>query len=244
MATGPTVTGDVAIGRRNTFAPGVVIYGPAVIGDDNFFGAYSVIGGRCRQAHRRSVARHGTGAVHIGNGNYFGEHSVVHGPIGNVTVVRDNSSVGAGTVLAHDTHTGSHVTLSVNCVVGGHSVLLDWSGLGIGSTLHPRTVMGQWSYAGMAAVVTRTVRPGHLVIGNPARPLRPNYEAFVRSGLDAMSLTQLREFLETGEIPEGPVLVSRAVAEFETAVAQTVRNRVLRSWADVESERSRAVAGD
>ncbi|MFJ2514915.1 hypothetical protein ACIPEL_16510 [Streptomyces griseoviridis] len=244
MAAGPSVIGDVAIGRRNTFEHGVVICGPASIGDDNFFGAYSVIGGRCRQAHRRDIAPQRTGTVRIGDGNYFGEHSVVHGPVGDATEVHDHSSVGAGSLLAHDTRIGSHVTVSVNCTVGGHGVLLDWSGLGIGCTLHPRTVMGHWSYAGMAAVVTRTVRPGHLVIGSPARLLRPNYEAFVRSGLDAASLAQLRAFLDTGEVPDGPSPVSRAVTEFEAAVARTIRNRVLRSWSDVDSERSRVIAHD
>ncbi|BCL30503.1 hypothetical protein ACFFS2_37890 [Streptomyces aurantiacus] len=249
MAKGPTTIGDVTMGRRNTFGPGVVISGPAVIGDDNFFGAYAVIGGRCRQAHQQGAAarrKTGTvgmvgmvGTVGIGSGNYFGEHSVMHAPVGRATVLGDNSSVGAGSLLAHDSCVGSHVTLSVNCTVGGHSVMLDWSGLGIGSSLHPRTVMGHWSFAGMAAVVTRTVGIGHLVVGNPAEFLRLNFEAFVRSGLDSAALAQLREFLDGGNPPPGSNPVSRAVAEFEAATSRTVRNRVLRSWSDIEPARSR-----
>ncbi|WP_416979416.1 hypothetical protein [Streptomyces sp. T028] len=244
MAEEPTIIGDVAMGRRNTFEHGVVISGPAVIGDDNFFGAYSVIGGQCRQTHRQGAGLRRTGVVGIGSGNYFGEHSVMHAPVGRATTLGDDSSIGANSLLAHDSCIGSHVTLSVNCVVGGHSVMLDWSGLGIGALLHPRTVMGHWSFAGMAAVVTRTVGTGQLVVGNPARFLRPNYEAFVRSGLDSTSLSELREFLDTGKAPPGPSPVARAVAEFEAARARTVRNRVLRSWSDVELERSREMTHD
>ncbi|GGM91978.1 hypothetical protein [Streptomyces fuscichromogenes] len=244
MAKGPTIIGDIEMGRRNTFEQGVVISGPAVIGDDNFFGAYSVIGGRCRQAHRQGTAWQRKGMVRIGSGNYFGEHTVMHAPVGRATVIGDNSSVGAGSLLAHDSRVGSQVTLSVHCSVGGHSVLLDWSGLGIGSSLHPRTVMGHWSFAGMAAAVTRTVGIGQLVVGTPASFLRLNYEAFVRSGLDSTALTQLREFLETGRIPEDPSPVSAAVSEFEAAQSHTVRNRVLRSWSDVEMERSRMMVHD
>ncbi|MDQ0940739.1 hypothetical protein [Streptomyces sp. V1I1] len=244
MVTEPVIIGDVTMGRRNTFEHGVVISGPAVIGDDNFFGAYSVIGGRCRQAHRQGTAWRRTGVVSIGSGNYFGEHSVMHAPVGDATVIGDNSSVGAGSLLAHDSRIGSHVTLSVNCAVGGHGVMLDWSGLGIGSSLHPRTVMGHWSFAGMAAAVTRTVGIGQLVVGNPARFLRLNYEAFVRSGLDRTALAQLREFFDAGQLPTGSDPASRAVAEFEAATARTIRNRVLRNWSDVELERSREVTHD
>ncbi|MFS8197286.1 hypothetical protein ACLVWQ_01235 [Streptomyces sp. CWNU-52B] len=242
MAKWPKTSGEVTLGRRNTFEHGVVILGPAVIGDDNFFGAYTVIGGRCRQAHRQGVAAgRRPGTVRIGSGNYFGEHTVMHAPVGRATVLGDHSSVGAGSLLAHDSHVGSHVTLSVNCSVGGHGVMLDWSGLGIGCSLHPRTVMGHWSFAGMAAAVTRTVGIGHLVVGNPAGFLRPNFEAFVRSGLDGAALAQLREFLDTGRTPPGSNPVSRAVAEFEAATARTIRNRVLRTWSDVEPARSREV---
>ncbi|WP_432191216.1 hypothetical protein [Streptomyces sp. bgisy027] len=240
MVKEPTTIGDVTMGRGNTFQHGVVIHGPAVIGDDNFFGAYSVIGGRCRQAHRQRATRRRTGMVSIGSGNYFGEHSVMHAPVDRNTALGDNSSVGAGSLLAHDSWIGSHVTLSVHCTVGGHSIMLDWSGLGIGSSLHPRTVMGHWSFAGMAAVVTRTVGIGHLVVGNPAGFLRLNYEAFVRSGLDSAALAQLREFLDAGKMPTGSNPVSRAVAEFQAATSRTVRNPVLRSWSDVERSREGA----
>ncbi|MER6128048.1 hypothetical protein ABT173_36840 [Streptomyces sp. NPDC001795] len=239
----PLIVGDVAMGRRNTFGSGVVIVGPAVIGDDNFFGAYSVIGGPCRQAHRLGATWRRNGLVRIGSGNYFGEHSVMHAPVQDITALGDNSSVGAGSLLAHDSRVGSHVTLSVNCTVGGHGVMLDWSGLGIGSSLHPRTVMGHWSFAGMAAAVTRTVGIGELVVGNPARFLRLNYEAFVRCGLDRAGLAQLRRYFDTGHA-SGSALVSRVVAEFESATSRTIRNRVLRSWSDVDLEISREVARD
>lgn len=235
---GPTIIGDVTIGRRNTFGHGVVVYGPATIGDDNFFGAYAVVGGSCRQAHRMGARQRGSGEVRIGSGNYFGEHAVMHAPVEEFTVLGDMSSVGAGSLLAHDSRVGSQVTLSVNCVVGGHGVMLDWSGMGIGSSLHPRTVMGHWSFAGMAAAVTRTVGIGELVVGNPARFLRLNYEAFARCGLDHTGIAQLRRFLDTGHAP-GSELVSRVIAEFESATVRTTRNRVLRSWSDLGLEVSR-----
>lgn len=234
---GPTIIGDVEVGHGNVFEPGVVIYGPTTIGDDNFFGAYTVIGGACRERYRLGSAGHRRGEVRIGSGNYFGEHSIMHAPVGRATVLGDMCSVGAGAGLAHDSRIGSNVTISLNCTVGGHSVLLDWSGLGIGCTVHPRTVMGQWSYAGMAAVVTRTVGIGELVAGNPARLLRLNYAGFARSGLASGTMAELRRFFETGQASHSE-FIARVVADFESAVRRTVRKKVSRSWSDLTSEMS------
>ncbi len=230
----PQVVGEVTLGHRNAFETGVVIYGPASIGDENFFGAYAAIGGISRQSYRLSRER-GLGRVEIGSGNYFGERVVIHRPVGECTDVGDFNSIGAGTHIAHDSRIGSHVTVSVNCALGGYSVMLAWSGLGIGCVVHPRTVMGHWSFAGMAAAVTRNVGIGELVVGNPACFLRYNFEAFARSGLSARDVIHLREFLEDG-IPPSSDFLHRAVSEYRSMEAGAVRNRVLRSWADLLSE--------
>lgn len=232
----PEIIGDVRIGSHNTFCPGVVILGPAVIGDGNYFGTNTVVGGLSRLGHRSR--RRDAGEVRIGSGNYFGDHAVVHAPVGTLTEVGDLSSVGAGSIVAHDARIGSRVTLSVRCSVGGHCVLLDGSGLGIGCSVRPRTVMGHWSFAGTASAVVEDVGIGELVAGNPARLLRWNFEGLTRFGLDREEIADVRGFLESGSIPaEGPV--PRAAEEFRAAVRSTNRKPALRSWPELEAELSR-----
>ncbi|SDF16779.1 acyltransferase [Limimaricola pyoseonensis] len=65
-------------------------------------------------------------------------------------------------VLTHDRTRGLylHTRIGANCFIGGRALLL------------PGVEIGAGSVVGAGAVVTRSVPPGSLVAGNPARVLR------------------------------------------------------------------------
>lgn len=120
---------------------------------------------------------------------------------GNV-VVMDDVQVGEGAVLcpfvtltsnirigrhfhaniysyvAHDCVIGDFVTFAPSVKCNGNVHVEDYAYIGTGAVIRQGTpdaplVIGRGAVVGMGAVVIKSVPPGAVVVGNPARPLRP-----------------------------------------------------------------------
>lgn len=70
---------------------------------------------------------------------------------------------------------GDFVTLAPGVKINGHVVIEDHAYIGTGAIIKDGTdkpiVIGRGAVVGMGAVVTKSVEPGAVVVGNPARPL-------------------------------------------------------------------------
>lgn len=227
----PERIGSVDLGEDNVFESGVVLIGPMTVGNENYFGHNSIVGGASRLTRRSG--RTGAG-VSIGSRNYLGDFSTVHTGLESATRMGSGCSIGAHAHVAHDVVLGDEVTISVGAVVGGHCSALSWSGLGIGAHIHPRTVVGPWSFVGMSSAVLTNVPPAMVIAGNPARLLRINFEALHRSGLSELELTDIRNYLDAGS-PASTRRIREAIDNYDAASRMTCRNRVRRSWSDVEA---------
>ena len=78
--------------------------------------------------------------------------------------------------IAHDCVIGDFVTFAPNVCCNGNVVIEDHAYIGTGAILKQGTtdkplVIGAGAVVGMGAVVTKSVAPGEVVVGNPARPL-------------------------------------------------------------------------
>lgn len=79
--------------------------------------------------------------------------------------------------VAHDCVIGDYVTFAPNVMCNGNVVVEDFAYIGTaavikqGSAGHP-LVIGRGAVVGMGAVVTKSVGPGEVVVGNPARILK------------------------------------------------------------------------
>ena len=69
-----------------------------------------------------------------------------------------------------------------NAVVIGHDV---W--IGHGATIAAGVTVGNGAVVGAGAVVTRNVAPYTIVVGVPARPLRPRFPEGVGARMDALA---------------------------------------------------------
>jgi sugar O-acyltransferase (sialic acid O-acetyltransferase NeuD family) len=88
--------------------------------------------------------------------------------------VGPDSNIGAHSILntyasvGHDGTTGEFVVLSPYAVINGNASLSDGVFMGTHATVVPGKTIGAWSKIGAGAVVTRTLEPGSLALGNPA----------------------------------------------------------------------------
>ncbi len=132
--------------------------------------------------HIRSGARIGRECIvgektYLGPGVVLGDrvklNAMVYLPTG--VVVNDGVMIGAGTIFTNDLYPrATDVALRALRDSGPgdktlRTVVEEGASLGAGCTVGCGITVGRWALVGMGSVVTRSVPPFHLVVGNPAR---------------------------------------------------------------------------
>lgn len=100
----------------------------------------------------------GTGVVIQGNAAIS-----THAELGNFVKINSNANV------MHESILGDYVTVAPNAVILGRVNIGDSCYIGANSTILPNLVIGDNCTIGAGAVVTKDVKSGITVIGNPAR---------------------------------------------------------------------------
>jgi carbonic anhydrase/acetyltransferase-like protein (isoleucine patch superfamily) len=125
---------------------------------------------------------HVIGDVQIGAESSVWFHSVLRGDVHPIRVgarsnIQDNSTIHV-TRHRHATLIGDDVTVGHNVVLHGCTIG-DRCLIGIGAIVLDRCVIGDECLIGAGALLTpgTTVEPGHLILGSPARVIRPITEA-------------------------------------------------------------------
>ncbi|WP_240464715.1 acetyltransferase [Modicisalibacter sp. 'Wilcox'] len=100
---------------------------------------------------------------------------------GHYTHVTSNTKIGKQfqcnvySHISHDVTIGDYVTFAPGVRCNGHVVIEDHVYIGAGAIIKDGTnnpiTIGKGAIVGMGAVVTKSVQPGEIVVGNPAKPL-------------------------------------------------------------------------
>jgi sugar O-acyltransferase (sialic acid O-acetyltransferase NeuD family) len=107
----------------------------------------------------------------IGPGAYLGPLSLVHS---DATVGR-GCVVNSGALVEHDGRLDEFVHLSPKVALGGAVHIGEGVHIGLGAVVLPGLSIGAWTIVGAGAVLLRSLPPGVVAVGVPARclPRRP-----------------------------------------------------------------------
>lgn len=160
---GARIGAQCVIHRGSWIQAGAVIRDQATIGVPGI-NAYRGLDGRVRNFP------HFASAI-IGPETEIGAGSVV------VRGLLSSTLIGAGCVLGnlcnvgHGVELGDQVWMSVGTLVGGHTRIHTGATLGMGVAVKDNITIGERVQIGMGSVVTKSVKAGASVFGNPARPV-------------------------------------------------------------------------
>ncbi len=150
-----------AVIKNSTIGDNVIINEKAVVGANGFTMADDEAGNKIRI--------YSLGRVVIGNNVEIGVHDNVSRGSGGDTIIEDFVKIDALIHIGHDVHLHKNVEITAGAVVGGFVDAKEGSYIGINAVLRNRITLGEKSFVGMGATVTKSVEPGITVVGNPAK---------------------------------------------------------------------------
>lgn len=149
---------DVSIGANCKIDPHVWISGQTTLGENNFVGFGSHIGGNPQDVSFDQSIRSG---VKIGESNTIREHVTIHRSTseGGMTKVGDSNMLMINSHLAHDVHLGSHNNLANSVLIAGHIHIGSYCFLGGGAGFHQFIKIGDYAICQGNAAITKDIPP-------------------------------------------------------------------------------------
>jgi len=180
---------DVILGDNNYIGPFCYITGKTIIGNNNRFESHVSIG--TPPEHRDYISL--SGITIIGNNNIFREFTTVNSSSLTETKLCDNILMLRNSHVGHDSYIESNVTLSCNCLIGGHSHIMEGVNFALGSICHQNSIIGAYSMIGMGGVVTKKtkIEPGNIYVGNPVKFFKKNTIGLDRNSIGEYDLNLL-----------------------------------------------------
>lgn len=184
------IESSVKLGKNNFIGAYVIIKGNTEIGDNNHFESHISIGAKAQ--HRLIDKSMG---VKIGSNNVFREFVTVHSGIETVTKIGDNCYFMNYSHIPHDAILGNYITIANSVQMGGHTIIDDYCNIGLNSTIHQFSHLGEGSMLGMGCIVpkNKSIEPYTIYVGNPCHKLKDNEYLIKKNNIDTFDLMELRK---------------------------------------------------
>jgi UDP-N-acetylglucosamine acyltransferase len=197
---------DVVLGIGNIIGPGAVLLGPLELGDNNWIGPSAIIGSPAQIRGGEHVAPwnevSNSLGIRIGSSNVIREFTTIQQPSRNQTVIGDDCFFMTQSHVPHDAQIGSRVTLANSVHLAGHCILFDDVSIGLSTSVHQYTVVGQGAMIGMGSAVKGHIPPYSLAFGIPSRVRGANKVGMSRTMYSDDDIAIVDSFLTSGVDPE------------------------------------------
>jgi len=155
----------------NNIHPTAIIGDNVILGDNNYIGAYCIIGDI---AEHKAFWDKPKGKVIIGNNNIITGLVTIDAGTEKVTYIGDNCFIMKHAHIGHDCTINSNVTISCGAKIGGHSVIGEKSNIGLNAVLHQFSKVKVGCMIGASAFFKGESEPYTKYAGVPAKSLGQN----------------------------------------------------------------------
>ena len=155
----------------NFIHPTAIIGDNVILGDNNYIGAYCIIGDL---AEHKKYWLQPKGKVIIGNGNMITGLVTIDAGTEDITTIGDNCFIMKHAHIGHDCQIKDNVTISCGAKIGGHSIIKEYSNIGLNAVLHQFTIIEQGCMIGASAFIKGLTEEFSKYAGVPARKIGTN----------------------------------------------------------------------
>ncbi len=183
---------DVEIGKGTVIGPHVVVKGPCKIGEDNRILQFSSVG---EDPQDKKFAGEPT-LLEIGDRNLIRESCTINRGTtqgGGTTKIGSDNWIMAYVHIAHDCILGNHTILANGTTFAGHVTVEDYVILGGFTMVHQFSVLGKHCFTSINSVVLKDIPPYVMVSGQPAVPHGLNTEGLKRHAFTAEKIKEIKQ---------------------------------------------------
>ena len=173
----------------NFIHPTAIIGDNVILGDNNYIGAYCIIGDPAEHKkywqYEEQIKDYGTlkiiqkgqikrGQVIIGDNNVITGLVTIDAGTEDITTIGDNCFIMKHAHIGHDVIVYDNVTISCGAKIGGHSIIGHNSNIGLNAVLHQFSTIQPGCMIGASAFFKGKSEPYTKYAGVPAKYLSPN----------------------------------------------------------------------
>ena len=155
----------------NFIHPTAIIGDNVILGDNNYIGAYCIIGD---PAEHKKYWGQEKGKVIIGNNNIVTGLVTIDAGTEVPTIIEDGCFIMKHAHIGHDCRIMNNVTISCGAKIGGHSIIGEGSNIGLNAVLHQFSVIKKGCMIGASAFFKGESEVQMKYAGVPARKLGSN----------------------------------------------------------------------
>lgn len=152
---------DTKIGNNVFIGPYTVIADKVSIGDGTHISAHVCIGYEAEHSTNKYELnkRDYNGEIRIGSGVVIREFTMVNRPLKTATVIEDHVYVMGHCYIAHDCQIEEYAILSNSVVLGGWTRVCKGANLGLSTTVHQYSTIGDYAMIAANATIVKDVPP-------------------------------------------------------------------------------------
>lgn len=155
----------------NFIHPTAIIGDNVILGDNNYIGAYCIIGD---PAEHKKYWGQSKGKVWIGNNNIITGLVTIDAGTEDVTIISNNCFIMKHVHIGHDCQIHDNVTISCGAKIGGHSRIKEYSNIGLNAVLHQFTTIERGCMIGASAFIKGATEEFSKYAGVPAKKIGIN----------------------------------------------------------------------